>query len=54
MTNTYKITFRDGGTFEIEVTAKSCKEMNKNLKEKLASTFNENNITNVSLMKNVL
>jgi hypothetical protein len=54
MTNTYKVTLRDGGTFEIEVTAKSCKEMNNNLKEKLTNTFNENNITNVSLMKTVL
>lgn len=54
MTNTYKVTLRDGGTFEIEVTAKSCKEMNNNLKGKLTNTFNENNITNVSLMKTVL
>jgi hypothetical protein len=54
MTNTYKVTLRDGGTFEIEVTAKSCKEMNNNLKEKLTNIFNENNITNVSLMKTVL
>lgn len=54
MTNIYKITLRDGQTFEIEVTAKNSKEMNCNLKEKLSSTFNEDNITNVSLVKNVL